>query len=221
MNICKGSGNATVNVTIPNWFNYIGENSGNGLTVHSTGTVTIKNSTFKYNGVKGMDVETMGSIYLYKDEVFHNYDTGAYLSTLTATRARLVTITDSTFTENEGTGLMVFSNGSINLKGVTADDNTSPRSATLDKVPVSVYDQIKEGDLAEVYYFYGYGGQWLDIIMKSTDFDAYLELNDNVGDPITLSVMIEGPDYLGSVDLPPLGSQPHFLGQRDQRFVGD
>ncbi|HUV36691.1 MAG TPA: BatD family protein [Patescibacteria group bacterium] len=29
----------------------------------------------------------------------------------------------------------------------------------------------------------------------------------NVGDPITLSITLEGPDYLGSVDLPPLGDQ--------------
>lgn len=29
----------------------------------------------------------------------------------------------------------------------------------------------------------------------------------NVGDPITLTVTLEGPDYLGSVDLPPLGEQ--------------
>lgn len=29
----------------------------------------------------------------------------------------------------------------------------------------------------------------------------------SVGDPITLSVIIEGPDYLGSIDLPPLANQ--------------
>jgi len=29
----------------------------------------------------------------------------------------------------------------------------------------------------------------------------------NVGDPITLKIILEGPDYLGSVDLPPLGAQ--------------
>jgi hypothetical protein len=32
-------------------------------------------------------------------------------------------------------------------------------------------------------------------------------LEVNVGDPITLTVTLEGPDYLGSVDLPPLGEQ--------------
>lgn len=30
----------------------------------------------------------------------------------------------------------------------------------------------------------------------------------NVGDPITLNIVIEGPDYLGAVDLPPLAEQP-------------
>lgn len=32
----------------------------------------------------------------------------------------------------------------------------------------------------------------------------------NVGDPITLTVVLEGPDYLGAVNLPPLSSQPEL-----------
>ena len=30
----------------------------------------------------------------------------------------------------------------------------------------------------------------------------------NVGDPITLNIIVEGPDYLGNVDFPPLSEQP-------------
>ncbi|MBN1884159.1 MAG: BatD family protein [Candidatus Krumholzibacteriota bacterium] len=32
----------------------------------------------------------------------------------------------------------------------------------------------------------------------------------NVGDPITLTIVLEGPDYLGGVDLPPLAGRPEF-----------
>jgi len=35
-------------------------------------------------------------------------------------------------------------------------------------------------------------------------------LDVSVGDPITLKVTLGGPDYLGSVDLPPLGDQPEL-----------
>jgi len=183
--LCQGNGSVNVNVTIPNWSNYFGENSGNGLDVSSTGSVKISDVSARYNGNKGIEVGALNAIYLNRVEVFHNYDTGAYLSTLAASRARSISVTDSTFDENEGTGLVIDASGSIFLKGVSADDNFSPLSGTLDNVPASVYDQIKLGDLYEVYYFYGQGGQWLDIILNSSEFDAYLALNDNVGEEIT------------------------------------
>ncbi len=183
--ICQGYGSVVVNVTIPNWANYFGENSGNGLNVSSTGTVRINNISAKYNGNKGIEISALNAINLANVEVFHNYDTGAYLTTRAAPSARSVTVTDSTFHLNEGTGLVIDATGAIILSGVSADGNYSPVSGTLDKVPASVYDQIKQGTTSEIYYFYGYGGQWLDIILNSSDFDAYLELNDNIGDPIS------------------------------------
>ena len=183
--VCQGYGNVLVNVTIPNWSNYFGENSGNGINVSSTGAVTIENVGTKYNGNKGIGVSTSDTITLKNVNVFHNYDTGAYLTNLSATKPRTVTIIDSTFNENEGTGLVIDASGSIILRGVSADDNFSPVSGTLDSVPASVYDRILPGDVSEIYYFYGRGGQWLDIILDSTAFDTYLELNDNIGDPIS------------------------------------
>ena len=183
--VCQGNGNVLVNITIPNWANYFGENSGNGINVSSTGTVTIENVGAKYNGNKGIEVRTSDTITLKNVQVFHNYDTGAYLSNLSAAKPRTVTITDSTFNENEGTGLVIDSSGSIILRGVSADNNFSPLSGTLDSVPASVYDRILPGGVSEIYYFYGRSGQWLDIILNSTAFDAYLELNNNIGDPIS------------------------------------
>ena len=183
--ICRGIGTVKINVTIPNWVNYIGENSGNGIDISSNGSVNIENTEAKYNGNKGIEVGSTGTITVKNAVVFHNYDTGAFLSTLAAARAKSVIVTDSIFSENEGTGLVIRSSGLITLKGVSADDNISPVSGTLDSVPVTVYDQIFEGDVGETYYFYGRGGQWLDIILRSTEFDAYLELRDNVGDPIS------------------------------------
>ncbi len=183
--VCQGNGSVKVSVSIPNWVNYFGENSGNGIDVSTTGTVNLSSISAKYNGNKGIEVGSLNSITLEDIEVFHNYDTGAYLSNANATRARSVSVTDSTFHENEGTGLVIEASGTISLKGVSADDNYSPVSGTLDKVPASVYDQIKPGDTYEIYYFYGLGGQWLDLILDSSDFDAYLDLNDNIGDPIS------------------------------------
>lgn len=48
--------------------------------------------------------------------------------------------------------------------------------------------------------FYGHVGEYrISASAEPTEI--------NVGDPITLTVTLEGPDYLGSVDLPPLGEQ--------------
>lgn len=184
---CRSVGNVTVYVTIPNWVNYFGENSGNGLEIKSAGTVIIKKVDAHYNGVKGIDVSSMGHIYVYNTSAFHNYDIGAYLSTLPSLSARSIVMYDSEFSENEGTGLVAYATGSITLYGVIANDNYSPVTGTLDSVPVSVYDQIKDGCTKEIYYFYGQGGQWLDIILESLEFDVFLELNDNIGDPITFN----------------------------------
>lgn len=48
--------------------------------------------------------------------------------------------------------------------------------------------------------FFGHVGEYR-ISTSATPLEV------NVGDPITLTVTLEGPDYLGSVDLPPLGEQ--------------
>ena len=183
-NFCQGSGNISVGVSIPNWDNYIGENSGIGIKIDSGGSVSLSGTQANYNGMKGVHVDALSNIALKDMEVFHNYDTGAFLSTLASLRARNVTVTDSTFDNNDGTGLIIHTQGTINLKGVSADDNLSPISGTLDSVPISVYDQIYYGNTTEIYYFYGYGGFWLDILLESTDFDAFLQLTNNVGDPI-------------------------------------
>jgi len=184
---CQGSGNISVGVSIPNWVNYVGENSGIGIKIDSAGSVSLSSTQANYNGMKGVHVDALSTIALKDMEVFHNYDTGAFLSTLASLRARNVTVTDSTFHNNDGTGLIIRTQGNINLKGVSADDNLSPISGTLDSVPISVYDQIYYGNTTEIYYFYGYGGMWLDILLESDDFDAFLELKNNVGEHIILN----------------------------------
>ena len=89
------------------------------------GNVTINKSSFNgsWSG-NGLDVDSLGVISLSSVCAVQNFLGGANLDNSLAGSAKAVTITNSTFSSNQGTGLYVRSKGAITLKNAQAFDNS-------------------------------------------------------------------------------------------------
>ena len=183
--VCMGTGTVTINVTIPNWLNGISDNGYDGVRILTNGAVKIDKTSAITNQSDGFRVEANGIITLSNVTAIGNSGFGAYLYTLDSLIPRNVTIIEGMFGGNGNTGLKILTAGAIKLQGVSAVDNQSPEWGTLETIPVTLYDQIYTGGWMEGYNFYGFAGQELAIILTSEDFDAYLELYDGWGNPIT------------------------------------
>lgn len=173
---CLGVGTVTLNVTIPNWYNSISANSGVGIEINSIGNVLVNKSWPINNGSEGIIVHTLGTINLSSVHANDNYSLGAHLDNLGAPYAKTVTVSDSTFNNNLGTGLDVLTKGAILVSGTSASENNSPSWSYLDQIPVSVLDFYNSDNYQNGYSFYAEEGQVIEVWLTSGDFDAYLEL---------------------------------------------
>jgi hypothetical protein len=99
---------------------------------YGTGNVSISNSSFDRNTGNGLNILSMGNLFLSKVTASGNGGSGAWLSNEALTSgSRTVTITGSRFLDNGGDGLNVHSTGSITLNNVWAGGNTG-MGAVLD-----------------------------------------------------------------------------------------
>ncbi len=87
--------------------------------------VTINKSTFLHSwSGNGLEADSFGVITLSTVYAAQNFLGGAILDNSMAGSAKAVTITNSTFSSNQGTGLYVRSKGAITLKNAQAFDNS-------------------------------------------------------------------------------------------------
>lgn len=119
-------------VTIKNVTSF--SNAENGLRIAgdisgltpSARSVAITNSRFFDNDKDNLFVSALGPITLTGVSALHsNNEGGAYLDNSTSIIPTPVTITSSSFSDNQGAGLKVLSKGNITLNTITASRNNS------------------------------------------------------------------------------------------------
>ncbi len=125
------------------------ENTTGACTWLGTGAVTIKDSSFNGNApfVAGLWMQTRGAVSITNTTVDGNTDPvanpfGAILDSHYSQLASAVTITNSSFSNNDNTGLQVQTKGVITLTKVKANGNLAGYGAELintsDAVPSTV-----------------------------------------------------------------------------------
>jgi hypothetical protein len=180
--VCQGTGTVTVNVTIPNWVNAVNDNGLNGFWISSKNNVAISDTeVFSNREEYGIWLDTSGTIKLERVKSYDNGKTGAYLDNLDGLN-KSVTLIDSEFDNNTGSGLEVYSRGAIILNAVNATDNQSPVNGWLDYSPISVFDQVSN-DMTEVWGIEGKGEE-VTFRLESNDFDLKFELRDGSNNTI-------------------------------------
>ncbi|BBB49470.1 hypothetical protein Pelsub_P2701 [Pelolinea submarina] len=174
--VCQGTGTVTVNVTIPNWVNGVYDNGLNGFWISSKNNVAISDTEVHSNHEEyGIWLDTSGTIKLERVKSYENGKTGAYLDNLDGIN-KSVTLIDSEFDNNIGSGLEVYSRGAIILNAVSAADNQSPVNSWLDYSPISVFDKVSD-DMTDVWGIEGKGEE-VTFRLESSEFDLKFELRD-------------------------------------------
>ncbi len=104
-------------------------NTNYGAYIGTDGSATVINSGFDNNGAIGLIVENGGDITIANVTANGNYDTGAILDNGCGCATGNIFISSSTFNSNDildnndGRGLIAYSNGNITLANVTANGN--------------------------------------------------------------------------------------------------
>ncbi|MCD6319330.1 MAG: right-handed parallel beta-helix repeat-containing protein, partial [Candidatus Desulfofervidaceae bacterium] len=121
----EGTSSVSVGVTAYSWQNWMGNNGFEGINILSGGTVSISRTSAGENGNAGIFVDAKGTIKLKEVAANGNTTWGAWLTNLTAARAKSVSLTDCEFDDNHnGAGVKIFSRGSVTAKGLRANRNT-------------------------------------------------------------------------------------------------
>ena len=162
-----GRGSVIIGTTLPNWANGFQVNGSDGLNVLSNGSVSISKSKANNNNGYGFYVDTTNVIKFTESEANDNGRNGAYLTNMSATRAKSVTVSDSSFNNNNDTGLLVLSMGTISLNGSNAYENHSPTQGGPLVLPITVKDFMYSSDGSENWGFYGSAGDAMDIVVFS------------------------------------------------------
>jgi hypothetical protein len=106
-------------------------NQGYGINAHndllsSHQAVTISNSTFDGNIGVGLYLLSRGNITISNLNARGNQNVGAYIDNIVSTTFNTITISGvNTFTNNVGSGLMIYSAGNATVSGVNANFNTA------------------------------------------------------------------------------------------------
>jgi hypothetical protein len=162
--------------------------TGSTASVNLTATTGVRN-TFNLNGSNdqgiypGFEVRSYGVISLTNIDAHKNYWTGVQLSNTDAPLAKTITLTDSDTSENQGSGLLIYSKGAVNLKGVTSSHNSLTGSDIV-YGGETVYERLTTVSSFDNWWFTAPPGGHVNIILESTEFNGYLELYDASGNLI-------------------------------------
>ncbi len=146
-----------------------------------------KTSTFLTNGwasllnYYGMEIYSNGNIDLSRISIQTTNGSGALLQNQNADIPKNITILDSSFEANQGSGLLAFSKGAISLQGVNSRYN-SIVSGQIDSFGETVYEHLSPNYESDRWWFDGSEDDPVDIILASEEFDVILEVynKDNV-----------------------------------------
>lgn len=174
-------------------------NGKSGLTVNnqvegSSGTVSLiasKNvrNTFKENGASdqgqyaGVDIRSFGNITVLNTDAWLNYAAGAHLTNKEAPKPKNIYLTDCETSENQGSGLLAYAQGSISVKGLVSSGNSLTGSDIVYDGE-TVYERLTGSRAYDNWWFTAPPGGHAQIILQSKEFNAYLELYDVGGNLI-------------------------------------
>jgi hypothetical protein len=126
------------------------DNLGSGIFIIGNGlssNVNLTSVESSNNLGKGIDILTTGSVTINKTIASKNSDTGLVIANTTATTAKNVLVSNSTFNNNaalSSSGLYITSVGLISLNNVNANEN-SQFGAYLDNSNITLSTQIPQG----------------------------------------------------------------------------
>lgn len=166
-------------------------NGDSGLSISNdstgaTGSVIIKalsgqTNNFRYNGQDGagygLYISSNGSISASRIISEYNNSQGGFFYNPSAPSAKSILITDSVFSNNQGTGLEASSLGLITLKGVDASDN-GMQDWDISFAGQTANDFLSTNHSEDIWKFTGSTGAQVNIILQSLYFDAFVELRD-------------------------------------------
>ena len=176
------------------------QNGYNGLYVNNSLELAIQSvkiygtrgvtNTFNYNGSNeqgtypGLEIHSFGYIYLNTAEAKNNYAAGAYLYNKDALiKPASIKIQEADFSQNQGSGLIVYSNGKVYLGGVVSSYNSLIYSDIV-LTGETVYERLTAISTYDTWWFEITESTTVTdfaIILESTEFDGYLEIYDGDG----------------------------------------
>ncbi len=152
--------------------------------------------------IPGVEIRSFGVISLTNLDANQNYAAGAYLTNTEAPIAKPITVLESDTSENQGSGLIIYSKGAVALRGV----NSSHNSLTGSNIVFggeTVYERLTNVSSHDTWWFTAEPGSHANIILESTEFNGYLELYDANG-----TLIAEDDNFYGdnnaqiNIDLP-------------------
>lgn len=149
-----------------------------------------KTNSFNYNGSNqqgyypGIEIQSFGKIYLKSVEANNNYAAGAYLYNLDAMISPgYIKVYEGEFNENQGSGLLVYTKGTIYAYGVSASYNSLTNSDIVLEGE-TVYERLTSNVEYDTWWFEITAETTVEdflIILESSEFDGLLELYDDEG----------------------------------------
>lgn len=140
-------------------------------------TVTVKNSSFNNNGAGGLTIYSNGIVTLTNVNANFNAQYGVYTDNSSDLVASPVTVTNSSFNNNNYRGLWIISNGAVKLSQVTAGNNGDTGVYVDNRAASSALSVTVAGSLTA----FDNGASGLEIYSKGVVNLAYLITNDNLG----------------------------------------
>ena len=167
---------------------WIENNNGMGASLVNDGggrgNISLTKAFLQNNASLGIRADSNGAILFTNVRVQGNGSGGAEVYNTGASTAMPVTLTDCVFESNQGTGLIVFSDGLISLRGVESRWNNIRYGSMDDGWTIYETNQPDWGGVDEFYFLYT-SGDPVTIILRSLDgedgFEPIVELVDENG----------------------------------------
>lgn len=158
-------------------------------------TVTVKNSTFNSNFLRGITIISNGAVTLTNVSANYNNSYGVYINNSLDTTASVVSVTKGFFNQNGNDGLYIVSNGAVKLSQIVAStnnangvyvDNTS--APTPQPVTVSGYLHSSYNSFTGLVIFSD-GAVTLTSLIANTNgsYGVYID-NDNAAKPYAVTI---------------------------------
>ena len=184
---------------------------GSSANVNLTSSKNVRNA-FKENGKNepgtypGIDIRSFGNISIQYTDALLNYAAGAHLTNKDAPSAKSISILDVKTNENQGSGILAYAKGTINVKGLVSSNNSLTGSDIV-HTGETVYERLTSNSTFDNWWFTAPPSTHVNIILQSKEFNAYLELFDAFGNLVAWDDNgYEDNDAQINIDLPSEGT---------------